>query len=671
MYSMHKWTTRILALLFACATALAEESRVLEYSWLTDERITGHQIATYDSDGTIHVRFEYSDRSRGPDFESTLKLNQDGIPTHFHATGINNTRAAIDEQFAVEDNTATWRSSVESGNRTVAGDEFYRPYNESPEILAILARALLNHPNQDLALLPAGRASIEKVSSVDVALDGESQSIDIYGVSGLDAEPAYVWLDENHDLFGLTQQHFAIVRKGWESSLATLKEAEFEAAELFFRSISDSLTQELSDMTVITGASIFDSISGELTEPATVFIWDGSISAVYFDEVDVPEDAVFIDASGKTLMPTLWDMHNHLNPQKLLNYLAAGVTNVRELGSIHDDIQQLIGKIREGSFAGPDIHPFGFIDKRGEFAAPVGKLADTLDDALSFVDFYARRGYQGIKLYSSIEPDWVSPIAIAAHERGLPVAGHIPAYMTAEQAIRSGYNEVTHVNMLLLNFLGGQDLDTRGPDRFLVPGKLASELDVDSEEIQEFISLMRENQIAHDTTLAVIVEMFRNRPGELSPIFSGVVDHLPDYARRKLIMTEGYNQGLEDEFAQSINFVFDLVAELHKGGVRLLPGTDNILPGFTLIRELIYYTEAGIPPNEVLQLGTIGAARHMGLDHRLGSISVGKDAHLYVIDGDPVENINALYRVEHVIKGRKMFFAPDVLRAQEFVPFGH
>ena len=671
MYLKQKWTAGTLALVFACEMALAQEARELEYSWLTDERITGHQVATYDSDGTIRIRFAYSDRGRGPDFESTLKLNHAGIPTQFQATGSNNTRAAIDEQFAVEDNTATWRSSVESGNRTVTGNEFYRPYNESPEILAILARALLNDSDQGLALLPAGQASIEKVSSVDVELDGETQSIAIYGISGLDAEPAYVWLDENNDLFGLTRQHFAIVRKGWESSLATLKGAEFQEKERFFRSISDSLTHELPDLTVITGARVFDSTSGELTEPATVFIWNGSISAVYFDEVGLPEDAAIIDASGKTLMPTLWDMHNHVNPQNLLNHLAAGVTNVREMGSIHDDIQQLIGKIDDGSFAGPDIHPLGFIDKRGEFAAPVGKFADTLDDALSIVDFYARRGYRGIKLYSSIEPGWVSPIAIAAHERGLSVAGHVPAFMTAEQAIRSGYDEVTHVNMLLLNFLGGQDLDTRGPERFLVPGRMASELDIESEEVQEFISLMREKQIAHDTTLAVIVEMFRNRPGELSPIFSGVADHLPGYARRKLIMTEGYNQGLEDEFAQSIHFVFDLVAELHRSGIRLLPGTDNFLPGFTLIRELIYYTEAGIPPNEVLQIGTIEAARHMGLDHRLGSISVGKDAHLYVIDGDPVEDINDLYRVEHVIKGRKMYFAPDVLRAQEFVPFRH
>lgn len=48
----------------------------------------------------------------------------------------------------------------------------------------------------------------------------------------------------------------------------------------------------------------------------------------------------------------------------------------------------------------------------------------------------------------------------------------------------------------------------------------------------------------------------------------------------------------------------------------------------------------------------------------------GKDAHLVIVDGNPLEDISALYRVEHMIKGRKMYFAPDMLRAQGLVPFG-
>jgi imidazolonepropionase-like amidohydrolase len=83
----------------------------------------------------------------------------------------------------------------------------------------------------------------------------------------------------------------------------------------------------------------------------------------------------------------------------------------------------------------------------------------------------------------------------------------------------------------------------------------------------------------------------------------------------------------------------------------------------------MYYVEAGIPANETLQLATIVSARFLGQGDRLGSISVGKDAQFYVVDGNPTQDIEALYHVEHVVKGRQLFFAPALLEAQGFVPF--
>jgi hypothetical protein len=279
------------------------------------------------------------------------------------------------------------------------------------------------------------------------------------------------------------------------------------------------------------------------------------------------------------------------------------------MGSSFDDLQYLLREIREQRLAGPDIHPLGFVDRANEFAAPVGMLANGLDSALGFVDFYAQHGYRGLKLYSSIKPEWVAPLAAAAHARGLPVAGHIPSFMSPEAAIRAGYDEITHINQLLLAFVRGEQIDTRGPARFLVPGETAGLIDPESALVQDFIALMKQRDIALEPTLAVIMEMFRNRPGELTPILADVANRLPEAVRRRQLMTTGYNQGREAAFARSADMPLKLVKELHRAGVRILPGTDNALPGFTLIRELIYYTEAGIAPNEVLQLATIGPAQ--------------------------------------------------------------
>lgn len=642
----------------------------LEYHWLTVDRISGSQVVTRNGNGVTTIRFEYADRGRGPSIRSTLKLGAAGIPIAFTATGVNNTRATIDERFSVRRGLAAWSSALEKGRQQTQGNEFFMPFNESPEIRAVLARALLQAPGNRLPLLPAGTAAIEKAGSVEFRRDGRSQPATMYSISGIGLGPTFVWLDDSGELFGYTDRTFGVIRRGWEASMPALREAERGALQRHYEKIAVGASREMDGLTVIRGARIFDSIAGRLTEPATVFVWDGRVSAVYPGDVAIPEGSLLIDGRGKTLMPSLWDMHNHVQPVYLPEYLAFGITNVRDMGSNVEDLQYLMRGIRERRFAGPDIHPLGFVDRRNQFAAPVGLLADGLDQALEFVDFYAQHGYSGLKLYSSIKPEWVAPMAAAAHARGLPVAGHIPAFMSPEAAIRAGYDEITHFNQLLLAFVGGAEIDTRGPARFLVPGEWAGLIDPESDEVQRFIALMKQRDIALDSTLAVIMEMFRNKPGELSPLFTGAADQLPEEVRRRQIMTTGYNQGREPAFARSADMLLRLTNVLHRAGVRILPGTDNQLPGFTLIRELIYFTEAGIPPNEVLQLATIVPARHMGLAYRLGSIEPGKDAQMSLIDGNPLADITALYRVEKVFKGRWIYSAPDLLRAQGFTPAG-
>jgi imidazolonepropionase-like amidohydrolase len=652
----------------APAAAAETGTTTLEYSWLTADRITGSQIVSRNRDGVVTIQFEYADRGRGPSFRSTLKLGTDGLPVAFSATGVNNTRATIDEQFRVERGFAIWKSSLEQGRRRSSNGEFFLPFNDTPEVRAVLARALLRAPGRRLELLPAGTASIEQAGGADFQRDGQSLRTTLYNIEGLGLGPTFVWLDDAGELFGFTDRTWGVIRRGWEASMPALRAAERSARQRHYEQIGAAASREMTGLTVIRGAKVFDSIKGGLTEPATVFVWDGKISAVYPGEVPVPEGALLIDGRGKTLMPSLWDMHNHVQLVHLPEYLAFGITNVRDMGSSFDDLQFLLREIREQRLAGPDIHPLGVVDRANEFAAPVGMLADGLESALGFVDFYAQHGYSGLKIYSSIKPEWVAPLASAAHARGLPVAGHIPAFMSPEAAIRAGYDEITHMNQLLLAFVRGEELDTRGPARFLVPGELAGQLDLDSAQVRNFIALMKQRDIALEPTLAVIMEMFRNRPGAMTPIFTDVVTLLPESVRRRQLMTTGYNQGREAAFARSADMLLRLIALLHDSGIRILPGTDNQLPGFTLIRELIYYTEAGIPPAEVLQLATIGPARHMGLAHRLGSVEPGKDAQMYLIDGDPLADITALYRVEQVFKGRWLYSAPDLLRAQGFKP---
>lgn len=653
------------AVALLAAQAAAE---TVDYTWLTVGKPSGEQNVTLE-DGRVRIDFRFNDRGRGPDTETLVRLDERGFPTEIGITGTNYEAGTVDERFVVEGDTASWSSSVESGQVEDSDGAYYWPNNAPPYVLGMLARAVLDSPSGSVALLPTGTATVDRLAQKTLTADGDERQVTLYGVNGLGPDPAYVWLDQQNTFFGADYGWFGITPVGFEGHIDALKEAQEAAADAHFKQLAERLTKPLPTLTAIRGARIFDSLEGNLTDPATVFIWDGKISAIYFEPVEIPEGATVIEAEGHTLLPTLWDMHGHVRIHSHLNYLAAGVTNVRDMANDEAVVNRLVTQVRAGEMAGPDVYPLGFIDKRGEFSAPTGRLADDLEAARDLVDYYAQRGFSGIKLYSSVEPDWVAPIAERARARGMTVQGHVPAYMNARQAIDAGYDEITHVNMVLLNFLGAEELDTRTPVRFKVPGERASEVDLSSDDVRAFIALMKRRDIELDPTLSIFIDMFRNEPGKVSPIFRDIADHFPANTRRASIASAGFNEGNEAKFRAAGERTLELVRLLHDSGVQLLPGTDNALPGFTLIRELRYYVEAGIPAGEALQLATIDAARHLQQDQRLGSVTIGKDAHIYLVDGDPLQDMTALYRVRQVIKGRRLYHAPDILRAQGFRPF--
>ena len=180
---------------------------------------------------------------------------------------------------------------------------------------------------------------------------------------------------------------------------------------------------------------------------------------------------------------------------------------------------------------------------------------------------------------------------------------------------------------------------------------------------------MKERDIALDPTLSIFLDMFLNEPGEIAPTFQVVADKLPTNVRRHTINGKGYNDFNKAAFAAAAAKTQELLKLMHETGIRILPGTDAMLPGFALISELANYVEAGIAPEEVLQLATIGAARHLGQSERLGSVTIGKDAHVHLVRGNPLEDMQDLLQVEYVVKGRQLFHAPSLLEAQGFGRF--
>ncbi len=650
-------------------TTYVNAEQTLEYQWLTIGEPSGTQVLTIADDGQRTFTFEFNDRGRGPDTTTVVELNDRGIPVMFESTGVNYLKGEVNESFKVENGRARWQSSIEQGDQPFAGDRFYLPESWSPEYSAILARAILQDEDGKLPLLPSGEATIEKVLEQQVSTDNGSKTITLYAINGLRAMPDFIWLDEQLELFGFDAGWFGMTPAGLSGNIDLLKQHQEQQTGHYIQQFSAEISQPTDGLLAITNASVFDPEDGSVTHNSTVFILEGKITAVYTGSVVIPEDAKQIDAAGGFVMPALWDMHAHIQPDSYFNYLAQGVTNVRDMANNPGYILRAQHDIASGKVAAPNIHAMGFIDKKSEFAAPTGLLAESLEQALEHVDYYAQHGFRGIKLYSSIEPEWVVPMIQRAHDRGMTVLGHIPSGMSAEDAVQAGFDEITHINMLFLNFLGARDIDTRTPKRFTQVGELAETIDLQSPEVSEFIDVLAAGNIAHDPTMGIFLDMFYNQPGEMTSVFKPIADHLPALLRRGMISSEGFNAGNEQSYAAAGDAVKQMVKMLHEKGVQILPGTDNAFPGMALIRELAFYVDAGVPNAAVLRTATLDSARHLGLDQQYGRIAPNQKAHLLIVDGNPLENIDDLHRVRTVIKDHNIYDAAEILRRQGFTPF--
>jgi imidazolonepropionase-like amidohydrolase len=418
----------------------------------------------------------------------------------------------------------------------------------------------------------------------------------------------------------------------------------------------------------VRGARLFDPATLEVHAGTTVLLDGERILAVGPDgEVVLPADTEILDAGGMTLLPGLWDMHAHLSEFDGPLNLAAGVTGARDLANDVDELAALRTQWESGETLGPRVVAAGFLDGPGPYAGPTRALVDSVDAGVEWIRRYAGLGYGQIKLYSSLRPELVAPLAAEAHRLGLRVSGHIPAGMIAEQAIADGYDELQHINMVVLNFFP-EIVETRTPARFTEVAARATEIDPASERFLRFVELLRARGTVVDPTVSIFLGMFRDRPGEISREMAAVADRLPPTVRRGYLAGGlPVPEGMAETYERSADRLLELVAALHHAGVPIVAGTDA-LAGFALHRELEVYVGAGIPAPEVLRIATLGAARVLGLDGELGSVAPGKLADLVLVAGRPDERIGDLRRVRTVIRGGRVIDAVALYSALGVAP---
>lgn len=595
---------------------------------------------------TLHVKLE--DRGRGDDLTLQMRLDDAGCPVWEHLTGVDYWKNPVDERFERAGKTATWSNSSEQGTKKLSAPAFYILRYGSLMDLSVLARALVQNPRHRLPLLPEGEARIASVSSVRVEAGGKALDVAIYAVTGLTATPLHVWIGPDR-FFGYYDGFVTVIPQGWDAAMPALIQAQTRAAAQQEKAQAARLGHHPAGALVIRGARLFDPETRTVRPSTTVVVSGNRIQAVGRDgEVPLPAGAEIVEAKGKMLLPGLWDMHRHFTDIDGILDLAAGVTTGRDMGNDTDYLLGLKRKWDTGEAIGPRVVLAGVIDGPGPYASPTKVLVDTEEKARAAVDRYASLGFVQSKIYSSLDPKLVPPIVAESHDHGMRVSGHIPNGMTAEQAVREGFDEIQHINFLFLNFIPG--VDTRTTARLSAVAEHGAEIDLSSEPVRAFLRLLKEHHTVVDPTVSLLEDAFVGRSGQMRPSLAPIADRLPFQVRRNLSSTSlPVPKGQEQRFQDSFRASLALVKALYDEGIPIVAGTDSIA-GFTLQRELENYVRAGIPAPDVLRIATLGAAQVMKLDKDLGTIAPARLADLILVDGDPSVRISDIRRVTLVVK---------------------
>ncbi|GAA1749188.1 amidohydrolase family protein [Nonomuraea bangladeshensis] len=628
----------------------------------------GEITATYDGD-RIHLDFGVFNNGRGAKFEERLLLNADHVPLEWSIDGTSLMGGAVQERLATDGHVQSWSSQAEEGSDDSPGLKLYLAADCSSYAPWIYARAALA-AGGTIEALPAGSVQAKPFTQVDL----NGTTIDVYAVTGAALTPQYVLMDADERLIatsgGTLNFSDLLVRDDFAERVPELTDLIASLTRRHLEEIQSRVRHHHDVPVRIRDVRIFDPDRGELTEPMSVTTYRGKITLIEPETTAAGlPDEVVVDGAGGTLLAGLHDMHAHVSGWSALFYIAAGVTTIRDMGNENEVLLDLTTRMDTAKIAGPTVVPSGFIEGRSDFSMKLGIIPETLDEALQAVRRYGSLGYHQIKIYNSMNPDWVAPMAAEAHRLGMRVVGHVPAFSSPDRVIEDGYDEITHINQLMLGWLISPEEDTRTPLRLTAMAR-SKDLDLDSPPVQCTVNRMVERGIGLDTTTVILERLMRSRTRTVAPGDRAYLDHMPvSYQRaRKRTYVPYSSQEELDAYEESFGKLLEVMRLLHERGVRMWPGTDDGT-GFTVHRELELYAAAGLTPVEVLRIATRDCAAHLGLGHSHGSIERGRSASFVLLDGDPTRDVSAVRNIRMVVKNGDLYFPHDIYRELNIKPF--
>lgn len=424
--------------------------------------------------------------------------------------------------------------------------------------------------------------------------------------------------------------------------------------------------------TAVTGVTVIPMDSERVLVRQTVLIVDGRIAAIGTeDSVQVPDQALRIEAEGRFLMPGLADMHAHLygfNTEaekskhmpiarnQLLAYAAGGVTLLRDAAGTpgHFRYRSLV---TDGEWVGPDIFVASpiFEGERNVWDFTI-KVTDP-DDVEPLVARYAESGYWGLKIYHTVSPAVFEAIMASARRHDLPVIGHVPFDIGIDATLEAGISSIEHLRGYDFDGVPVENLwadGGRSQERFGSWNRMTRERRDD---------LVRRTAAAgtwNTPTLAVNRMLFdpaaRSAVTE-HPRFARLLPALQDQMHGMAGLDDIFSPESRDALREAYPEMLAFIKALSDEGAGLLTGTDSAVPayvpGFTVIDEIQSFADAGLTPFEALQAATSAPAHYLGVADDRGTVAVGKRADLILLERNPLEELSALWDLYGVfLEGR-------------------
>jgi len=509
-----------------------------------------------------------------------------------------------------------------------------------------------------LALLPGGTVRIREDGADTLQFQNRPLRLRRYVLKGLVWGNELLWTDQQGNLVGLITidaegDKLELLAQPYAALLPALVARAARHGMRLFRAEMGAVAaaQKVTSAPplAIVGGTVVDVVRGRRIPDAVVLLEGGKITKVGpAASVAVPKQARVIQAQGKTVLPGLWDMHAHFQQAEWgPAYLAAGVTTVRDCGNEFAYINTVQRAIDGGQGVGPRILKAGLIDGTGERTLGI-ELANTPAEAVRLVQRYKAHGFAQIKLYSSVKPAVVRAVCTEAHRLGLTVTGHIPDGMTLLQGVAAGMDQVNHLNYVV---------------RLLRRNADGSVILTDTTAARVF-AFLKAHRTVIDPTVGVFELAYRSTKDDIMAIEPGYL-RLPQ-ALQALYVNMGTEPAEAAKMAPYIASYPRLVQALHAHGIAVVAGTDMGFPGTSLARELELYVQGGLTPMQALQTATIAAARALNLDARAGSLDVGKQADLVIIDGDPLATIRDIRQVRLVVKAGQVYEPAQLRRLADY-----